>query len=146
MADGSAGPDGMSSSPSTTDLKGLIKDSLRGLLQDEPALLSRGVTGGVDGESHGGEFAVFATGTVFFLSVMDVGQRAVPPWRPWTAMWRGWTAGPDRRGPGRGVRCGPLLLGARGRPRGGGGRQAGRVGRIGGRGETSLSVCRVRAG
>ena len=36
----------------------------------------------------------------------------------------------------RGVRCGPLLfLGTRGRPRGGGGRQAGRVGRIGGRGD-----------
>ena len=59
MADGSAGPNGMSPSPSTTDLMGLIKDSLRELLQDEPALFSqssRGVTDGVDGESHGGEF------------------------------------------------------------------------------------------
>ena len=59
MADGSAGPDGMSPSPSATDLKGLIKDSLCELLQDEPALFSqssRGVTGGVDGKSHGGEF------------------------------------------------------------------------------------------
>ena len=127
MADGSAGPDGMSSSPSVTDLKDLIKDSLRELLQDEPALFSQASRGSrvASTESHMEvSFAVFATRTVFFLSVVDGGPRSA----------------------GRGVGYGPLLLGARGRPRGGGGRQDGRVGRIGGRGEASLSFCKVRAG
>ena len=105
MADGSAGPDGMSSSPSVTDLKDLIKDSLRELLQDEPALFSqasRGVTGGVDGESHGGEFCrICHWNCVLFvrrgrrapIGGAGCGIRPPPPWRPWKATRRGWTAG-----------------------------------------------------
>ena len=52
-SEGSSASTSGSSSPSTTDLKGLIKDSLSELLHDEPALL-RGAMGSVKGESHGG--------------------------------------------------------------------------------------------
>ena len=57
-SEGSSASASGSSLPSTTDLKGLIKDSLRELLHDEPALL-RGAVGSAEGESHGGKFAVY---------------------------------------------------------------------------------------
>ena len=109
-SEGSSASASGSSSPSTTDLKGLIKDSLRELLHDEPALL-RGAVGSVKGESHGGKFAVrfhagfycrrtfsplapvvghvagAASGCLLWIYVW---WRALPPWRLWTATWLGW--------------------------------------------------------
>ena len=50
-SEGSSASASGSSLPSTTDLKGLIKDSLRELLHDEPALL-RGAVGRAEGVSR----------------------------------------------------------------------------------------------
>ena len=53
-SDGSpAGPSTSGTSPSLTDLKGIVKDSLRELLRDEPALFARKTGHGPPGSSGG---------------------------------------------------------------------------------------------
>ena len=86
---------GASSSSSTTELKGLIKDSLRELLQEEPTLFSQGPRVAGNGEEEPQEGKL----AVFFLFYSD-----------------GLVI----------LSLGELFhLGARGRPRGGGGRRIG---------------------
>ena len=87
--------------------------SLRELLHDEPALI-RGAVGSVEGESHGGKFAVYRLAGWY---AGFYGRRASSPLAPVVG---------HVAGAGGGVCWGsmvgePLHLGARGRPRGGGG-------------------------
>ena len=54
------GPSNGGTSPSPTDLKAIVKNSLRELLRDEPALFARkserGPTGTAGGDAPGGEY------------------------------------------------------------------------------------------
>ena len=98
------GPSKGGTSPSPTDLKAIVKDSLRELLRDEPALFARrserGPTGTSGGDAPGGKY--------HDCSQERSVSQSRPPRRPWTATWRGCAVEAQRRG-----------LSARGRPRGG---------------------------
>ena len=101
------GPSKGGTSPSPTDLKAIVKDSLRELLRDEPALFARkserGPTGTSGGDAPGGKY--------HDCSQERSVSQSRPPRRPWTATWRGCAVEAQRRA---------FHLSARGRPRGGG--------------------------
>ena len=101
------GPSKGGTSPSPTDLKVIVNDSLRELLRDEPALFARkserGPTGTSGGDAPGGKY--------HDCSQERSVSQSRPPRRPLTATWRGCAVEAQRRA---------FHLSARGRPRGGG--------------------------